>query len=333
MSAGPRDARQRGSRRRARGRAVDARAAREERRPLAARLGGRRHDVGGCPRARCAPRASALGVLAHAILPSARRLASANVALAFPELELRARRDLVARTYRTLGGYLGDAVAMLDPRRPVDSAPLRDGRARDARRGRRGAARRASSRPRISVRGSASPPRSSRARCRSRPSLARPTTRASLVSTTVCEAGEACRTIYRGLAGAGAALLRTLRRGRRPRHPDGPRVTGPEHRRTIPRSPRSDPRGASAARAPDGRGGRGGAPRADRSVGDVAPALELTVTRIEPHDLEASPAGERVLTDADQRRALRAHPRPARGVGLDAPALGADAPAATTTTV
>ena len=50
---------------------------------------------------------AALGMLAHAILPGTRRLAERNVALALPELDATARKDLVARTFRTLGGYLG----------------------------------------------------------------------------------------------------------------------------------------------------------------------------------------------------------------------------------
>src|SRR4029079_11559336 len=72
-----------------------------------------------------------LGRVAHAIVPSPRRMAEANIALAFPELELRARGELVARTFRTLGGYLGDAVSMLDPRRATVSLPFATG-AREA---------------------------------------------------------------------------------------------------------------------------------------------------------------------------------------------------------
>src|SRR4051812_46906647 len=49
----------------------------------------------------------ALGVVAHAAIPSARRIAQRNVALVFPELEPAEQRALVARSYRTLGGYLG----------------------------------------------------------------------------------------------------------------------------------------------------------------------------------------------------------------------------------
>lgn len=69
----------------------------------------------------------ALGVVAHAILPSARRIALANVARVYPELSERERRAFVARVYRTLGRHLGDAVAMLDARRAVEPLPFADG--------------------------------------------------------------------------------------------------------------------------------------------------------------------------------------------------------------
>lgn len=74
---------------------------------------------------------AALGMLAHAILPGTRRLAERNVALALPELDATARKDLVARTFRTLGGYLGDAVSMLDSRRAIAPMPFARG-AREA---------------------------------------------------------------------------------------------------------------------------------------------------------------------------------------------------------
>jgi KDO2-lipid IV(A) lauroyltransferase len=69
----------------------------------------------------------AVGVLAHAIVPSARRLARRNVALVLPELDERARNALVASSYRELGGYLGEAVAMLDPRHELCPLPFAEG--------------------------------------------------------------------------------------------------------------------------------------------------------------------------------------------------------------
>lgn len=72
-----------------------------------------------------------LGVIAHAILPRTRELARDNVRRAFPELTRAARDALVARTYRTLGRHLGDAVSMLDARRPNAPLPFAPG-AREA---------------------------------------------------------------------------------------------------------------------------------------------------------------------------------------------------------
>ena len=69
----------------------------------------------------------ALGAVAHRLLPGTRRLAERNVARALPELDAAARRALVSRSYRTLGGYLGDAVALLDARRPSIVLPYAEG--------------------------------------------------------------------------------------------------------------------------------------------------------------------------------------------------------------
>ncbi len=70
---------------------------------------------------------TALGVALHRLLRGTRRLAERNVARALPELDVAARRALVARSYRTLGGYLGDAVSLLDARRPSVTLPYADG--------------------------------------------------------------------------------------------------------------------------------------------------------------------------------------------------------------
>jgi KDO2-lipid IV(A) lauroyltransferase len=163
------------------------------------------------PRAlRCA--GVALGRLAHRIVPGARLVAERNVALAFPELDRRARRDLVARTYRTLGAHLGDAVSMLDARRATPLLPFACGaretldRALAAKRGvvfasahlgpweRVAATLVASDVPFVAVAREAYDPRLTRLYDRLR-------------------GGRGLATIYRGSPGAAARLLRTLRRG------------------------------------------------------------------------------------------------------------------------
>jgi Kdo2-lipid IVA lauroyltransferase/acyltransferase len=237
-----------------------------------------------------------LGRLAHALIPSARRLAIANVAIAFPELELGARRELVARSYRTLGGYLGDAVAMLDPARPVTSLPFAEG-ARETLdaaiaegRGvvfasahlgpweRVAATLVACDVPFTAVAREAYDPRLTRLYDRLR-------------------GGRGLRTIYRGATGAGAGLLRTLRRG---------------HVLGIPmdlasRVPSIDvPFLGRAAATPSGparlalRTGAvvvvGLASPIDRSTPARSHGLALSVTLIETSDLEPTPEGERALT-------------------------------------
>jgi KDO2-lipid IV(A) lauroyltransferase len=75
-------------------------------------------------------------VLALLVLPGARRTARANLAIAFPDASPGARARLLARTHVTLGAHLGDALSLLDPRRPTpllaiddaDLALLRDPR-------------------------------------------------------------------------------------------------------------------------------------------------------------------------------------------------------------
>ena len=69
----------------------------------------------------------AIGILAHRLLAGPRRIAEANVARVFPELEAPAQKALVAESYRTLGGYLGDALVLLDPKAPHPSLPFAPG--------------------------------------------------------------------------------------------------------------------------------------------------------------------------------------------------------------
>lgn len=61
----------------------------------------------------------ALGLVAWAAVPGARRIATENVARAMPELEPRARGAFVRRVYRELGALLGETVASLDERPPA----------------------------------------------------------------------------------------------------------------------------------------------------------------------------------------------------------------------
>jgi KDO2-lipid IV(A) lauroyltransferase len=67
----------------------------------------------------------AVGALAWAILPRARRIAIENVGRAFPDMDERDRRALVRRVYRRLGRELGDAAAMIG--RDVPALPFAPG--------------------------------------------------------------------------------------------------------------------------------------------------------------------------------------------------------------
>jgi KDO2-lipid IV(A) lauroyltransferase len=234
----------------------------------------------------------ALGRLAHLAIPRARRLAERNVALAFPDLDSPGRRALVARSYRTLGGYLGDAVAMLDPRRPVLALPFAEGAratlddAIGAGRGvlfasahlgpweRVGATLVQRELPFTAVAREAYDPRLTRLYERLR-------------------GGRGLPTIYRGAPGAGVAMLRTLRRGR---------ILG------IPMDLASRVQSIDVpflghdARTPVGPARLALRTGAAVVVGVPAPSgtapgeLELAVTRIVTSDLASTHEGERVLT-------------------------------------
>jgi KDO2-lipid IV(A) lauroyltransferase len=236
----------------------------------------------------------ALGRLAHAVIPSARRLAQHNVALTFPELDPAARRALVARSYRTLGGYLGDAVAMLDTRRPTLPLPFAPG-ARDtldaAIAGGHGvlfASAHLGPWERVAATLVACEiPFTAVAREAYDPRLTR------LYERLRRERGLA--TIYRGAPGAAAGLLRTLRRG----HVLGipmdlasrvPSIDVPFLGRSAP-----TPVGPARLALRTGAAVVVGVPGPiEGSTGSSS--LELTVTRIASDDLTASPEGERALT-------------------------------------
>jgi KDO2-lipid IV(A) lauroyltransferase len=68
-----------------------------------------------------------VGLFVWAVTPRLRRLAAANVARALPEIAPAARTAFVRRVYVRLGALLGETVAALDPRRPLDPLPLLPG--------------------------------------------------------------------------------------------------------------------------------------------------------------------------------------------------------------
>ena len=71
-----------------------------------------------------------VGAFTWALLARERRIATANVARALPELDEAARRRLVRRAYLALGKNLGDAVWSLAPSRRAPPLPFAPG-ARD----------------------------------------------------------------------------------------------------------------------------------------------------------------------------------------------------------
>ena len=235
---------------------------------------------------------AALGVLAHAILPGTRRLAERNVALALPGLDTAARRALVARCYRTLGGYHRDAVAMLDPRRPIAPLPFAEGsrelldQAIGAGRGVVFASAHLGPWERVAATLVASGiDFTAVAREPYDPRLARLYER--------LRGGRGLRTIYRGTPGAATRLVRTLRRGA---------VLG------IPmdlasRVPSVDvPFLGHVARTPVGPARLALRTRAAVVVGVPAPhpaggaTLELAVSLVATDDLDTSADSERILS-------------------------------------
>jgi KDO2-lipid IV(A) lauroyltransferase len=64
----------------------------------------------------------ALGLIAHTVAGRSRRTAAENVALAFPDWSPSERDALVRHCFATLGGLLGETVALLQPRAQL--APL-----------------------------------------------------------------------------------------------------------------------------------------------------------------------------------------------------------------
>lgn len=228
----------------------------------------------------------ALGAFAHAALPSARRIAEENVARAFPELDVAARRHLVRRAYRALGRHLGDAVAMLDPRRPLDPLPFADG-AREVldaalARGRGMIFASAHLGPWERVAAtlvSAGLPFATIAREAYDPRLTRIYER--------LRGGRGVRVVWRSAPGAAAALLRTLRGGGMLGVPMDLASRVPSIEAPFLGAPALTPVGPARLALRTG---------AAVIVGTVAPGPCLTATRIETCDLAPGPDGERVLT-------------------------------------
>lgn len=158
----------------------------------------------------------AIGFVAWLAAPDLRRLALANVTRALPAIAPSDRDAFVRRVYLELGSLLGEVVATLDPKRPLEVIPFLPG-SRECldeaiAEGRGVIFASAHLGPWERVAASLVAPGPGRpvpltvvAREPYDPRLARIYDR--------LRAGRGVRTVYRGASGAGVALLRVLRRG------------------------------------------------------------------------------------------------------------------------
>ncbi len=243
-----------------------------------------------CPRAVLRAIGRVVGRLAFVVLARERETASANVALAFPAMTARDRRALVRRAYLTLGAHLGDALASLDPRRPIDPLPIDDASLALLTHSPRGVVfASAHLGPWEQVAQSLvhhGVPLTALAREAYDPRLSHVYDR--------LRAGRGLRTIYRGHAGAASRIIRTLRAGE---------VLG------VPMDLRSRVASIHApflgrlAPTPVGPARIALRTGAAVVVGTAAPAevgndrpLRITCTAIRTDDLADDDAGERVLT-------------------------------------
>jgi KDO2-lipid IV(A) lauroyltransferase len=234
---------------------------------------------------------AALGRLAYLLLPGARRTAEHNVARAFPGLGRAEQRRLVARAYRTLGGYLGDAVALLDPRRASPPLPFAEG-ARETL-----DAALAEGRGVVLASGHLGPWERVAATLVARgvPFVAVAREAYDPRLTPLYErlrGGRGVPTIYRGSPGAAAGLLRALRRGRVLGVPMDlasrvPSVEAPFLGALAP-----TPVGPARLALRTGAAVVVGVPTPSPS----GRSLELAITRIESRALTATLEGERLLT-------------------------------------
>jgi Kdo2-lipid IVA lauroyltransferase/acyltransferase len=232
-----------------------------------------------------------VGLATWLLLPKVRRLALANVAQAMPALDAPARRALVLRAYRSLGRELGAVVGMLDPRRSLPVLPFLPGarecfdEALAARRGVVFASAHLGPWERVAASlVDAGLPLTVVAREAYDPRLTRLYDR--------LRGDRGIRTVYRGATGAGAGLLRALRRGDVLGVPMDlasrvPSIDVPFLGVSAP-TPVGPARLALRARAPV-------------IVGTAAPlpdasGLGIAAARIETSDLDATSAGERELT-------------------------------------
>ena len=158
----------------------------------------------------------ALGLVAFALLARVRRTALANVARVFPRMTAREANAVVRTSYVALGGHLGDALASLDPRHPLEPLPVDDATLDLLARAGRGAA----GEPRGILFASAHLGPWERvaatlvARGIPMTVLARETYDPRLASIyDRLRAGRGVPAIYRGLSGAPTRIVRTLRTG------------------------------------------------------------------------------------------------------------------------
>lgn len=231
----------------------------------------------------------ALGALAWAIIPSARRIALANVARVMPHLDDRARRALVRRVYRTLGENLGDAVAMLDASRTVELLPFAPGaretleRARSERRGVLFASAHLGPWERVAATIAATKtPFTVVAREPYDPRLGQLYDR--------LRAARGLRAIYRGAPGSGASLLRVLRRGEVLGIPMDLRSRVPSVDAPFLGIPARTPVGPARLALRTGAAVVVGVPAR------IDGALVVTVIEIETLDLQPSATSEAILT-------------------------------------
>jgi KDO2-lipid IV(A) lauroyltransferase len=231
-----------------------------------------------------------LGIVAHTLAGSARRVALANVALVLPALDRRERRELVLRCFTTLGELAGETVAALGRRGgppPLELTPqARDVLARAQSEGRGVVFASAHLGPWEQVAASlaaAGVPLVALARESYDPRFSR-------VYEKLRSAG-GVRVIWRGAPGATMRIVRTLKTGGVLGVPMDLRARVPSvdapflgHEAPTPVGPA---RIALRAHAPV-------------VVGTVAPgkdgALVVSATRIQVDDLQPDPAGARTLT-------------------------------------
>ncbi|MGO8992672.1 MAG: lysophospholipid acyltransferase family protein [Polyangiaceae bacterium] len=243
-----------------------------------------------------------VGLIAYAFGRRARGAARRSVARVFPEMSTRRAGAIVFRSYAALGGYLGDAVASLDPRRPLEPLAVDDAalalfaKARSGSVGRPGHERE----PRGVLFASAHLGPWERvaatlvARGVPMTVLARETYDPRLASVyDRLRAARSVRAIYRGLPGASTRIVRTLREGGVLGVPMDLRSRVPSVEVTFLGQRASVPVGPARIALRMGAAVIVGTVALDPSV---AGGLRITCTEIPTADLVPGPAGEKELT-------------------------------------